>query len=101
MIYQDTNLKICLSLFGWKENILPKMHIVQMSIDNADYDNVAYEEKQFTTTTTEHSFCLSCWSSWSCSSRDMIQTVRGREIAVAIPDIRSGDDGSSSMQIAK
>ena len=28
MIYQDTNFKICLSLFGWKENILPKMHIV-------------------------------------------------------------------------
>ena len=24
MIYQDTNFKICLSLFGWKENILPK-----------------------------------------------------------------------------
>ena len=28
MIYQDTNFKICLSLFGWKENILPKVHIV-------------------------------------------------------------------------
>ena len=24
MIYQDTNFKICVSLFGWKENILPK-----------------------------------------------------------------------------
>ena len=58
------------------------------TIDNADDDNVAYEDKRFTTTTTEHSFCLSCWSSWSCSSRDMIQTVRGREIAVAIPDIK-------------
>ena len=29
MIYQDINFKIRLSLFGWKENILPKMHIVQ------------------------------------------------------------------------
>ena len=29
MIYQDTNFKICLSLFDWKENILPKQHIVQ------------------------------------------------------------------------
>ena len=29
MIYQDANFKICLSLFGWKENILPKEHIVQ------------------------------------------------------------------------
>ena len=29
LIYQDTNFKICLGLFGWKENILPKMHIVQ------------------------------------------------------------------------
>jgi len=29
MIYQDINFKICLSLFGWKENILPKQHIVQ------------------------------------------------------------------------
>ena len=28
MIYQDTNFKICLSLFGWKENILLKLHIV-------------------------------------------------------------------------
>ena len=28
MIYQDINFKICLSLFGWKVNILPKMHIV-------------------------------------------------------------------------
>ena len=27
MVYQDTNLKICLSLFGWKENILYKVHI--------------------------------------------------------------------------
>ena len=29
MIYQDINFKICLSLFGWKENIVPKMHIVE------------------------------------------------------------------------
>ena len=28
MVYQNINLKICLSLFGWKENILPKEHIV-------------------------------------------------------------------------
>ena len=28
MIYQDTNFKICLSLFGWKEKILPYLHIV-------------------------------------------------------------------------
>ena len=28
MVYQDINFKICLSLFGWKENILPKQHIV-------------------------------------------------------------------------
>ena len=31
MVYQDTNFKICLSLFGWKENILYKVHIVQCS----------------------------------------------------------------------
>ena len=29
MVYQDINFKICLSLFGWKENILPNVHIVQ------------------------------------------------------------------------
>ena len=29
MIYQDINSKICLTLFGWKENILYKKHIVQ------------------------------------------------------------------------
>ena len=28
IIYQDATFKICLSLFGWKENILDKMHIV-------------------------------------------------------------------------
>ena len=28
IIYQDASFKICLSLFGWKENIVPKMHIV-------------------------------------------------------------------------
>ena len=28
MAYQDTNCKIYLSLFGWKVNILDKMHIV-------------------------------------------------------------------------
>ena len=28
MIYQDANFKLCLSLFGWKENTLPKVHIV-------------------------------------------------------------------------
>ena len=28
MIYQDIDLKKCLSLFGWKENIQPKQHIV-------------------------------------------------------------------------
>ena len=32
IIYQGASFKICLSLFGWKENILPKMHIVQWSI---------------------------------------------------------------------
>ena len=28
MIHQDINFKICVSLFGWKENILHKQHIV-------------------------------------------------------------------------
>ena len=31
MVYQNINFKICLSLFGWKENILPKQHIVHCS----------------------------------------------------------------------
>ena len=29
IIYQDASFKICLSLFGWKVNILTKMRIVQ------------------------------------------------------------------------
>ena len=37
MIYQDTNFKIRLSSFGWKENILPKMHIVQCSREEEAY----------------------------------------------------------------
>ena len=28
IIYQDATFEICLSLFGWRENILPKMYIV-------------------------------------------------------------------------
>ena len=32
MIYQDTNFKIYLSLYGWKENILTKQHIVHWCI---------------------------------------------------------------------
>ena len=32
MIHQDTNFKIYLSLYGWKENILPKQHIVHWCI---------------------------------------------------------------------
>ena len=38
-IYQDANFKICLSLFGWKENILPKEHIVQWR--NQWWNNIA------------------------------------------------------------
>ena len=33
MIYQDINFKIGLRLFGWKENLLPKEHIVQCYYD--------------------------------------------------------------------
>ena len=40
MIYQDINFKICLSLFGWKENILFKQHIVQWSSGNISSDNI-------------------------------------------------------------
>ena len=29
MVYQNTNFKICLGLFGCEVNILPKQHIVQ------------------------------------------------------------------------
>ena len=32
MINQDINFKICLSLFGWKETILPKEHIVHCAV---------------------------------------------------------------------
>ena len=35
MIYQGINFKICLSLFGWRENILPKEHIVQCRRDHS------------------------------------------------------------------
>ena len=37
MEYQDPNLKICLSLFVWKENILYKQHILQC-FAQADFD---------------------------------------------------------------
>ena len=69
---------------------------LNMIFTNDDgYDD--YKDHQFTTTTTEHSLCLSCWSSWS--SRDMIQTVRGREIAVAIPDIMCPESFHKTDQV--
>ena len=36
IIYQDANFKICLSLFGWRENILPKMYIVHWEFIEID-----------------------------------------------------------------
>ena len=36
---QDATFKICLSLFGWKENILPKLHIVQWSVVKGALDS--------------------------------------------------------------
>ena len=33
-MYQDANFKTCLSLFGWKENILPKEHILHCYNDD-------------------------------------------------------------------
>ena len=38
-----------------------------------------------TTARIEQRFCLSCWSSWSWSSRDMIQVLSGSDIIVAVP----------------
>ena len=36
MLNDISRHELCLGLFGWKENILPKMHIVQCSISWAD-----------------------------------------------------------------
>ena len=41
---------------------------------------------KLTTARIEQRFCLSCWSSWSWSSRDMIQVLSGSDIIVAVPD---------------
>ena len=70
---------------------------LNMIFTNDDDDDDDYKDHQFTTTTTEHSLCLSCWSSWS--SRDMIQAVRGREIAVAIPDIMCPESFHKTDQV--
>ena len=32
MVHLNMNFRICVSLFGWKENILPKQHIVQCAM---------------------------------------------------------------------
>ena len=34
MVYQDIDFKICLSLVGWKVNIMYKEHIVQRGTPN-------------------------------------------------------------------
>ena len=46
---------------------------LNMIFTNDDDDDDDYKDHQFTTTTTEHSFCLSLWSSWS--SRDMVSSL--------------------------
>ena len=40
---------------------------------------------KLTTARIEQRFCLSCWSSWSWSSRDMIHILSGTDIIVAVP----------------
>ena len=40
---------------------------------------------KLTTARIEQRFCLSWWSSWSWSSRDMIQVLSGSDIIVAVP----------------
>ena len=46
IIYQDENFKICLSLFGWKENILPKMHIVHCGVCNQRRPRLIFVSQQ-------------------------------------------------------
>ena len=50
-MYQDINFKICLSLFGWKENIPYKQHIVHnvhlCSAWNGWIDLFTCKSKQF------------------------------------------------------
>ena len=40
---------------------------------------------KLTTARIEQRFCLSWWSSWSWSSRDMIHILSGSDIIVAVP----------------
>ena len=42
IIYQDASFKICLSLFGWKVNILTKMHIVHCCISTVQMQKYPY-----------------------------------------------------------
>ena len=46
MIYELINFKICLSLFGWKENILPKQHIVKWRFSTGEDEIIRQTEHQ-------------------------------------------------------
>ena len=43
MVYQNTNFKICLSLFGCEVNILPNVHIVQCHVEAV----VSFDKNRF------------------------------------------------------
>ena len=77
IIYKDANFKTCLSLFGWKENVLPEVHIVQCTqyqkyenwlVEGRNYAEVATlkftNEKRilnFTINVSVNVSCLNCW----------------------------------------
>ena len=46
IIYQDASFKICLSLFGWKVNILYKMHIVHCTGFPTCLKSSSFEQKE-------------------------------------------------------
>ena len=77
IIYQDPTFEICLSLFSWKENILPKMHIVHWSetstpneIDIDFKTSKSLARQKFFHNELLYSYQGSCPRSWSyqCSS---------------------------------
>ena len=45
MKYQEIDFKICLSLFGWKGNILPKEHIVHCGFVKGKLSETFLSEK--------------------------------------------------------
>ena len=81
MVYQDIHFKICLSLFSWKVNILPKMRIVHWCISMVLVYWILYKSN-FATSSHSGPMHWGNTSSISFSLRSQLHTICSNQIQI-------------------